>query len=106
MDEAVPEAAAPEVTNSSICEGEARCARISSNSTASHSGVCFVFGYGSILNNESRHSTTQGQGQPQEVVQYAHIKASAGYLREWTFRSSTGFTALGIRQVGESGGSR
>eukprot|EP00976_Prorocentrum_cordatum_P066395 1178295-Prorocentrum_minimum.AAC.1 len=102
---------APELANgvsSPIKDGAARRKRISSHSTASHSSVCFVFGYGSVINNESRLSTTQGQGQgqSQEVVQYAYLKASAGYVREWSFRSATGFTALGIRHVGEGNGSR
>lgn len=81
-------------------------ARVSSHSTASPSPTCFVFGYGSIINNESRLSTTQGQGQvvqAQEIIQYAFIRSSAGYERGWNFRSSTGFTALGIRKVGGVG---
>ena len=54
----------------------------------------WVFGYGSIINNESRALSTSDAG-----ACFARLKAASGYVREWSFRSSTGFTALGVRQV-------
>jgi cation transport regulator ChaC len=55
----------------------------------------WVFGYGSIINNESRASSTSDDGA-------CFVRLTAGYVREWSFRSCTGFTALGVREVGPS----
>jgi len=55
----------------------------------------YIFGYGSIINNESRANSTSDAGA-------CFVRLTAGYVREWSFRSSTGFTALGVRQVAPS----
>eukprot|EP00993_Chasmostoma_nieuportense_P001944 NODE_2781_length_1093_cov_8.755694_g2651_i0.p1 GENE.NODE_2781_length_1093_cov_8.755694_g2651_i0~~NODE_2781_length_1093_cov_8.755694_g2651_i0.p1 ORF type:complete len:332 (+),score=58.07 NODE_2781_length_1093_cov_8.755694_g2651_i0:39-1034(+) len=53
----------------------------------------YVFGYGSIINNESRISTSEGP------VALARMGAGLGWARSWNFRSPTGFTALGLMPV-------
>lgn len=57
----------------------------------------WVFGYGSIINNESRQSSTSDAG-----ACFVRLTTGACCVREWSFRSSTGFTALGVREVGPS----
>ncbi|KAL7542431.1 hypothetical protein ACHAXR_011824 [Thalassiosira sp. AJA248-18] len=59
----------------------------------------YIFGFGSIMNT-STHATWQspekkksGNTIPGAVVT---IKRSFGYARKWNFRSTTGFTALGV----------
>jgi hypothetical protein len=61
----------------------------------------YIFGYGSLVNSESRRSTA---GRDVPAVP-ARISADLGYLRSWNFRSPSGFTALGLRKAGpgESG---
>jgi len=51
-----------------------------------------VFGYGSIINDESRASTGSGK----LPVARASLLPSAQFSRAWCFRSATGFTALGV----------
>ena len=55
-----------------------------------------IFGYGSIISRESRQSS--GCNNPARV---ARLRSSFGYVRAWNFRKDTGFTALGLRHVGE-----
>lgn len=61
----------------------------------------FIFGYGSILNRASRCSTFASLGSASQVAYSANLSKSFGYQRRWCFRSSTGFTALGIVRVAE-----
>lgn len=60
----------------------------------------FIFGYGSIINNDSRHLTLQslhtGNTNDNFAV-LATISPKFGYKRSWCYRSSTGFTALGLQ---------
>jgi len=56
----------------------------------------YIFGYGSLVNSESRRSTA---GKDAPAVP-ARISADLGYLRSWNFRSPSGFTALGLRKAG------
>ena len=69
----------------------------------------FIFGFGSIINtsthalwhNQSSSSSSSSSaksakefsGLPGALVT---LKKSFGYARRWNFRSSTGFTALGV----------
>lgn len=63
----------------------------------------YIFGFGSIMNT-STHATWQTPDRktsgtnPGAVVT---IKRSFGFKRKWNFRSSTGFTALGVVPVEE-----
>lgn len=62
----------------------------------------FLFGYGSLMNSESRGSTS---GKVTAAVP-VRLSAEFGYIREWNFRSPTSkLTALGIRKrlPGEAG---
>lgn len=62
----------------------------------------FLFGYGSLMNSESRGATS---GKVSAAVP-VRLSAEFGYIREWNFRSPTSkLTALGIRkrQPGEDG---
>jgi hypothetical protein len=54
----------------------------------------FIFGYGSLINAASRNSTV-GRVVPAIPVR---VSAAFGYLRAWDDRSSSGFTALGLRK--------
>jgi len=56
----------------------------------------FIFGYGSLINSASRQSTA-GKMIPAIPVR---VSASFGYIRTWNDRSSSGFTALGLRKAG------
>ncbi len=56
----------------------------------------FIFGYGSLINSASRNSTV-GKVVPAIPVR---VSAAFGYLRAWDDRSSSGFTALGLRKPG------
>ena len=58
----------------------------------------FVFGYGSIVNNDSRASTL-GAACPAVA---ARLLPSYGWARSWCFKASTGFTALGLAPSGDS----
>ena len=69
-------------------------------------GVDYVFGYGSIINNLSRRSTLQclsqstTEGKHADHAIFASLSAKFGYKRCWCYRSSTGFTALGLKFFG------
>ncbi len=56
----------------------------------------FIFGYGSLMNSESRAATA---GQHVSAIP-ARVSASFGYARAWNIRSPSGFTALGLRKAG------
>mgnify|MGYP005847741093 CR=1 FL=1 len=61
----------------------------------------YVFGFGSIMNS-STHSTWQTDAKSEETDlpgRIVKIKKSFGYGRYWNFRSTTGFTALGVSRV-------
>lgn len=55
----------------------------------------FVFGYGSLIDADSRDRTA-GASLPAVP---ARISAEFGYLRAWVDRCSCGFTALGLRRA-------
>lgn len=61
----------------------------------------FVFGYGSIANCESRMSS-MGKARCRAAI-WSQLPASVGMVRSFNFRKDTGFTALGITQVPDSG---
>jgi hypothetical protein len=54
----------------------------------------FIFGYGSLLNAASRAMT---EGRPVPAIP-ARVSAELGFLRNWSDRSPSGFTALGLRR--------
>ncbi len=56
----------------------------------------FIFGYGSLINSASRGSTA---GQPVPAIP-VRVSAAFGYIRTWSDRSSSGFTALGLSKAG------
>jgi cation transport regulator ChaC len=56
----------------------------------------FIFGYGSLINSASRNSTA-GKTVPAIPVR---VSAAFGYVRAWDDRSTSGFTALGLRKPG------
>ena len=65
----------------------------------------YVFGYGSIINNFSRKTTLQCLSANSHVADtdgdeavIATISPLFGYERCWCYRSSTGFTALGLKR--------
>jgi cation transport regulator ChaC len=58
----------------------------------------FIFGYGSLINSASRNATV-GKMIPAIPVR---VSAAFGYIRAWGDRSSSGFTALGLRKPGEN----
>ena len=61
----------------------------------------FLFGYGSLVNSDSRRNTFK-----EEVpVVPARISADFGYIRKWCYRSSTGMTALGLEKAAPGKGS-
>jgi tetratricopeptide (TPR) repeat protein len=57
-------------------------------------GRAYIFGYGSLINNESRCGSN---GMKANQAALVHIKASFGFSRAFCARSRTGFTALGLR---------
>ena len=61
--------------------------------TADSSQLCLVFGYGSIVNNDSRASTLGTAHRPAAA---ARLLPSYGFTRSWCFTAVTGFTALGL----------
>lgn len=58
----------------------------------------FIFGYGSLVNSASRDSTV---GKKIHAIP-VRVSAAFGYLRTWNDRSTSGFTALGLRKPGSS----
>ena len=72
----------------------------------------YIFGYGSLINDYSRlvtsgiedHSDSNavphyfGGGLPGDLGVAVSVSPDWGYERAWSFQSSTGFTALGLRQ--------
>lgn len=56
--------------------------------------IHFIFGYGSLINTESRNATAV---KPIPAIP-ARISASFGYTRAWVFNCPCGFTALGLRE--------
>jgi hypothetical protein len=54
----------------------------------------FILGYGSLINSSSRNATAS---QPIAAIP-VRLSASFGYVRGWTIRSPSGFTALGLRR--------
>jgi hypothetical protein len=54
----------------------------------------FIFGYGSLINSQSRNSTAVA---PIPAIP-ARVSAAFGYIRTWNDRSASGFTALGLRR--------
>ncbi len=59
----------------------------------------YIFGFGSIINTTT-HAPWLRPSSAYEVASLpgavATLKKSFGYTRQWNFRSSTGFTALGV----------
>lgn len=60
----------------------------------------FIFGYGSLINTASRNSTA---GKTTAAIP-VRVSAAFGYVRSWSDRSPSGFTALGVRRP--AGGER
>ena len=60
----------------------------------------WVFGYGSLISNESRTGVSEETGitsdTPPDGALFCTLAASFGYRRAFCSRSSTGFTALGL----------
>ena len=54
----------------------------------------FLFGYGSLINTDSRNATAP---KPVHAIP-VRISASFGFVRAWVDRSTTEFTALGLRR--------
>jgi cation transport regulator ChaC len=54
----------------------------------------FIFGYGSLINTPSRADTA---GKPVAAIP-VRVAAAFGYVRSWSDRASSGFTALGLRR--------
>src|SRR5215471_20453669 len=54
----------------------------------------FIFGYGSLINSQSRNSTA---AVPIPAIP-VRVSAAFGYVRSWSDRSPSGFTALGLRR--------
>ncbi|WP_321801737.1 gamma-glutamylcyclotransferase family protein [Caballeronia sp. J97] len=60
----------------------------------------FIFGYGSLINTPSRNATA-GKA---VVAIPVRVSAAFGYVRSWSDRSPSGFTALGLRRPYEGEG--
>lgn len=56
--------------------------------------VHFIFGYGSLINTASRNATA---GTPVQAIP-VRVSAAFGYVRSWSDRAPSGFTALGLRR--------
>ena len=100
--------------------GEQHQSVAAADDDASPSSYEYIFGFGSIMNTSthatwkttSSTTTTDMQslssGSLPGVI--ATISKEFGYKRQWSFRSSTGFTALGVEQVivatNENGGGK
>ncbi|SAL00112.1 hypothetical protein AWB77_06083 [Caballeronia fortuita] len=54
----------------------------------------FIFGYGSLINTPSRNETA---GKSVAAIP-VRVSAAFGYVRSWSDRSGSGFTALGLRR--------
>ncbi|QCP54182.1 gamma-glutamylcyclotransferase [Trinickia violacea] len=54
----------------------------------------FIFGYGSLINTSSRDATV---GKPVAAIP-VRVSAAFGYVRSWSDRAPSGFTALGLRR--------
>jgi hypothetical protein len=54
----------------------------------------FIFGYGSLINSQSRNSTAST---PVAAIP-VRVSPALGYIRSWNDRSLSGFTALGLRK--------
>jgi hypothetical protein len=54
----------------------------------------FIFGYGSLINTPSRNTTA---GKPVAAIP-VRVSAAFGYVRSWSDRARSGFTALGLRR--------
>ena len=65
-------------------------------------GGVFIFGYGSIINKSTHKAWASGTSAASEThascAGVATVRRSFGYKRSWNFRSSTGFTALGVNK--------
>jgi tetratricopeptide (TPR) repeat protein len=59
----------------------------------------WVFGYGSIIQEASRLITLGASGSAHPAA-FVELIATAGFVREWSFRAPSGFTALGLRRCG------
>ena len=60
----------------------------------------WLFGYGSIVNEESRLRTLAAHTQDQPPpAAWVELSAAAGFVREWNFRAPSGFTAVGLRRA-------
>ena len=57
----------------------------------------FIFGFGSIINDESRKATAPEAGDPIP----ARLSPDFGYRRIWNYRSSAKLTALGLKRSTE-----
>jgi len=67
----------------------------------------YVFGYGTLINNDSRLATLQSLSSSSVVSENCFLAALSGdfgFERCWCFRSVTGFTALGLRETTEKTG--
>lgn len=64
----------------------------------------YIFGYGSIINSESRRSTLAKSKTPCDTNEAYPVMLSkdSGYVRKWCFRSQTGFSALGLQKCGNA----
>jgi hypothetical protein len=66
----------------------------------------YLFGFGSIINT-STHAPWLATSKDSKVEALpgavATLKSSFGYQRRWNFRSTTGFTALGLSPVDNNG---
>ena len=60
----------------------------------------FIFGYGSLINTPSRDETA---GKHVAAIP-VRVSAAFGYVRSWSDRSGSGFTALGLRRPFEGEG--
>ena len=60
----------------------------------------YIFGFGSIMNTTTHAPWLQSSSSSKTEVSLpgavVTLKRSFGYERQWNFRSSTGFTALGV----------
>jgi tetratricopeptide (TPR) repeat protein len=57
----------------------------------------WCFGYGSLINNESRcGNSTSNQDECEDGAVFVTVSPEFGYVRAFCSRSSTGFTALGL----------
>jgi hypothetical protein len=54
----------------------------------------FIFGYGSLIDEESRNKTV---GSPLDAIA-VRVSSDFGYVRAWVDRCACGFTALGLRK--------